>query len=191
MGSNIEEELFGDMVSIMTKSIKSKIRTVPHWPKEGIMFRDITTLLKDAEGFKETIDLLYNRYKDEKIDKVIGIESRGFIFGAPLAYLLGCGFVPIRKPGKLPAEIESEEYTLEYGRDKIEVHKDAINKGDKILIVDDLIATAGTASAARNLVKKLGGELVECAFIIELTDLKGRDKLKGENIFSIVEFEGK
>lgn len=191
MGSNIEEELFGDMVSIMTKSIKSKIRTVPHWPKEGIMFRDITTLLKDAEGFKETIDLLYNRYKDEKIDKVIGIESRGFIFGAPLAYLLGCGFVPIRKPGKLPAEIESEEYTLEYGRDKIEVHKDAINKGDKILIVDDLIATAGTASAARNLVKKLGGELVECAFIVELTDLKGRDKLKGENIFSIVEFEGK
>ena len=136
MGSNIEEELFEDMVSTMTKSIKSKIRTVPHWPKEGIMFRDITTLLKDAEGFKETIDLLYNRYKDEKIDKVIGIESRGFIFGAPLAYLLGCGFVPIRKPGKLPAEIESEEYTLEYGKDKIEVHKDAINKGDKILEID-------------------------------------------------------
>lgn len=190
MGSSIEEESFGDMVSIMTKSIKSKIRTVPHWPKEGIMFRDITTLLKDAEGFKESIDLLYNRYKDESIDKVIGIESRGFIFGAPLAYLLGCGFVPIRKPGKLPAEIESEEYTLEYGKDKIEVHKDAINKGDKILIVDDLIATAGTASAARNLVKKLGGKLVECAFIVELTDLKGRDKLKGENIFSIVEFEG-
>jgi len=190
MGSSIEEGSFGDMVSIMTKSIKSKIRTVPHWPKEGIMFRDITTLLKDAEGFKETIDLLYNRYKDEKIDKVIGIESRGFIFGAPLAYLLGCGFVPIRKPGKLPAEIESEEYTLEYGKDKIEVHKDAIDNGDKILIVDDLIATAGTASAARNLVKKLGGKLVECAFIVELTDLKGRDKLKGENIFSIVEFEG-
>jgi len=190
MGFDIEDESFGDMVSIMTKSIKSKIRTVPHWPKEGIMFRDITTLLKDAEGFKESIDLLYNRYKDEAIDKVIGIESRGFIFGAPLAYLLGCGFVPIRKPGKLPAEIESEEYTLEYGKDKIEVHKDAINKGDKILIVDDLIATAGTASAARNLVKKLGGKLVECAFIVELTDLKGRDKLKGENIFSIVEFEG-
>lgn len=194
MASSIEYEeevLFEDWVTTMTKSIKSKIRTVPHWPKEGIMFRDITTLLKDAEGFKETIDLLYNRYKDKKIDKVIGIESRGFIFGAPLAYLLGCGFVPIRKPGKLPAEIESEEYTLEYGKDKIEVHKDAINKGDKILIVDDLIATAGTASAARNLVKKLGGELVECAFIIELVDLRGRDKLKGENIYSIVEFEGK
>lgn len=194
MASSIEYEeevLFEDWVTTMTKSIKSKIRTVPHWPKEGIMFRDITTLLKDAEGFKETIDLLYNRYKDKKIDKVIGIESRGFIFGAPLAYLLGCGFVPIRKPGKLPAEIESEEYTLEYGKDKIEVHKDAINKGDKILIVDDLIATAGTASAARNLVKKLGGELVECAFIVELVDLRGRDKLKGENVYSIVEFEGK
>ena len=174
----------------VTESIKSKIRTVPHWPKEGIMFKDITTLLKDPQGFKETIDLLHKRYKNSKIDKVIGIESRGFIFGAPLAYLLGCGFVPVRKPGKLPAECESEEYTLEYGKDKIEVHKDAIDKGDRILIVDDLIATAGTASAARNLVKKLGGIVVECAFIIELTDLKGRDKLKGENIYSVVEFEG-
>ncbi|PNX47053.1 MAG: adenine phosphoribosyltransferase [Thermoplasmata archaeon M8B2D] len=173
----------------VSESIKSKIRTVPHWPKQGIMFRDITTLLKDAQGFKETIDLLYDRYKDKKIDKVIGIESRGFIFGAPLAYLLGCGFVPVRKPGKLPAECESEEYTLEYGKDKIEIHKDAIKKGEKILIVDDLIATAGTAKAARNLLKKLGAEIVECAFIIELTDLKGRDKLKGENIYSVVEFE--
>jgi len=178
-------------IYFMTKSIKSKIRTIPHWPKEGIMFKDITTLLKDPQGFKETIDLLYDRYKDKKIDKVIGIESRGFIFGAPLAYLLGCGFVPVRKPGKLPAECESEEYTLEYGKDKIEVHKDAIDKGDKVLIVDDLIATAGTASAARNLVKKLGGEVVECAFIVELIDLKGRDKLKGENVYSVVEFEGK
>ncbi len=187
---DISEELsYEDMVPIMTKTIKSKIRTVPHWPKEGIMFRDITTLLKDAQGFKETIDLLHKRYAGKKIDKVIGIESRGFIFGAPLAYLLGCGFVPIRKPGKLPAECESEEYTLEYGKDKIEVHKDAISKGDKILIVDDLIATAGTADAARKLVKKLGGEIVECAFVIELIDLRGRDKLKGENIYSIVEFD--
>jgi adenine phosphoribosyltransferase len=173
----------------VSESIKSKIRTVPHWPKQGIMFRDITTLLKDSQGFKETIDLLYDRYKDKKIDKVIGIESRGFIFGAPLAYLLGCGFVPVRKPGKLPAECESEEYTLEYGKDKIEIHKDAIKKGEKILIVDDLIATAGTAKAARNLLKKLGAEIVECAFIIELVDLRGRDKLKGENIYSVVEFE--
>jgi len=174
----------------MTDSIKSKIRTVPHWPKQGIMFRDITTLLKDPEGFKETIDLLYNRYKDKKIDKVIGIESRGFIFGAPLAYLLGCGFIPVRKPGKLPAECESEEYTLEYGTDKIEIHKDAISKGERVLIVDDLIATAGTANAARNLVKKLGAVVVECAFIVELIDLRGRDKLDGENVYSVVEFEG-
>lgn len=174
----------------MTKTIKSKIRTIPHWPREGIMFRDITTLLKDADGFKETIDLLYKRYKEKKIDKVIGIESRGFIFGAPLAYLLHCGFVPIRKPGKLPAECEAEEYTLEYGKDKIEIHTDSIEKGERVLIVDDLIATAGTADAARRLVKKLGGKLVECAFIVELSDLKGRDKLKGENIYSIVEFEG-
>ena len=146
----------------MTESIKSKIRTVPHWPKEGIMFKDITTLLKDPEGFKETINLLYERYADKKIDIVIGIESRGFIFGAPLAYLLGCGFVPIRKPGKLPAECVSEEYTLEYGKDKIEIHKDAINKGDRVLIVDDLIATAGTASAARNLVKMAGKMNTTC-----------------------------
>ena len=174
----------------MTDSIRSKIRTVPHWPKEGIMFRDITTLLKDPDGFKETIDILYKRYKDKKIDKVLGIESRGFIFGAPLAYLLNCGFVPIRKPGKLPAECESEEYTLEYGKDKIEIHTDSIEKGERVLIVDDLIATAGTADAARKLVKKLGGEIVECTFIVELTDLKGRKKLKGEKIYSIVEFEG-
>ena len=174
----------------MTESIKSKIRTIPDWPKKNVMFRDITTLLKSPEGLKETVDLLYNRYAGKKIDIVVGIESRGFIFGAPLAYLLRCGFVPVRKPGKLPAECISEEYKLEYGKDRIEIHKDAINKGDKVLIVDDLIATAGTASAARNLVKKLGGEIVECAFIVELTDLKGREKLKGEKVYSVVEFEG-
>ena len=174
----------------MTESIKSKIRIVPHWPKEGIMFRDITTLLNDPIGFRETIDLLYDRYSNKEIDTVVGIESRGFILGAPLAYLLKCGFVPIRKPGKLPAEVESEEYTLEYGTDKIEIHKDAIKKGDQVLIVDDLLATGGTANAARNLVKKLGGEVVECTFVIELSDLKGREKIQGENIYSIVAFEG-
>ena len=174
----------------MTESIKSKIRTVPHWPKQGIMFRDITTLIKDPKGLKETIDHLYDRYKKKKIDKVVGIEARGFIFGAPLAYVLGCGFIPVRKPGKLPAECVSEEYTLEYGTDKIEIHKDAIDKGDKILIIDDLLATGGTMSAARNLVKKLGGKVVECTFIVDLVDLKGRDKLTGENIYSVVEFEG-
>lgn len=172
----------------MTDSIREKIRVIPNWPKDGIMFRDITTLLLDPEGFKETIDILHKRYKNQKIDKVIGIESRGFIFGAPLAYLLDCGFIPIRKPGKLPSECECEEYTLEYGSDKIEIHKDAIKKGERIVIVDDLIATAGTANAARNLVKRLGGKVVECAFIVELANLKGRDKLKGEKIYSIVEF---
>ena len=174
----------------MTESIKSKIRTIPDWPKKNIMFRDITTLLKNPDGLKETVDLLYNRYADKKIDKVIGIESRGFIVAAPLAYRLGCGFVPVRKPGKLPGEIVSEEYSLEYGKDKIEIHKDAITKGDKVLIVDDLLATGGTMNAARNLVKKLEGEIVECAFVVELPDLKGREKIKGENIFSIVKFEG-
>jgi adenine phosphoribosyltransferase len=174
----------------MTESIKSKIRTIPDWPKKNVMFRDITTLLKNPDGLKETVDLLYDRYADKKIDKVIGIESRGFILAAPLAYRLGCGFVPVRKPGKLPGEIESEEYSLEYGTDKIEIHKDAITKGDKVLIVDDLLATGGTMNAARNLVKKLEGEIVECAFVVELPDLKGREKIKGENIFSIVKFEG-
>jgi len=174
----------------MTESIKSKIRTIPHWPKKNIMFRDITTLLKSPEGLKETIDLFYERYANKKIDKVIGIEARGFILGAPLAYLLGCGFVPVRKPGKLPAECESEEYSLEYGKDRIEIHKDAINKADRILIVDDLLATGGTINATRNAVKNLEGEIIECAFVIELSDLNGRDKNEGENIFSIVKFGG-
>ena len=174
----------------MTESIKSKIRTVPHWPKKGIMFRDITTLLNDPLGFRETIDLLHDRYNDKEIDTVVGIESRGFIIGAPLAYLLKCSFVPIRKPGKLPAEVVSEEYTLEYGTDKIEIHKDAINKGDRIVIVDDLLATGGTANAARNLVKKLGGDIVEFSFVIELPELNGREKIQGEHIYSIVAFDG-
>ncbi len=173
----------------MSESIKKQIRMIPHWPKTGIMFRDITTLLKSPEGLKETIDILHKRYAPEHIDMVVGIESRGFILGAPLAYLLGCGFVPVRKPGKLPAECESEEYTLEYGIDKIEIHKDAIQKGDRVLIVDDLLATGGTINATRNLIKKLQGDIVECAFVIELIDLKGRDKIKGEKIFSIVQFE--
>ena len=174
----------------MTESIKSKIRTIPDWPKKNIMFRDITTLLKSPEGLKETVDLLYDRYAGKKIDIVVGIESRGFIVGAPLAYLLGCGFVPVRKPGKLPAACESEEYSLEYGKDRIEIHKDAIEKGDRVLIVDDLLATGGTMCAARNLVKKLEGKIVECAFVVELPDLKGREKIKGEKIFSIVKFKG-
>ena len=176
----------------MPHIVKSKIRTIPHWPKKGIMFRDITTLLKDKEGFKHMIELFVERYKDMKIDVIAGIESRGFITGSVLAHRLGVGFVPIRKPGKLPAETVSEEYELEYGKDKIEIHKDAIQKGSKVLLVDDLVATAGTASAAANLIQKLGGEIVECSFIVELPDLHGREKLekKGLKVFSLVEFEG-
>lgn len=174
----------------MTKELKDKIRTVPNWPREGIMFRDITTLIKDPEGLKKIIDILYERYKDKKIDKIVGIESRGFIFGTPLAYVLGVGFVPVRKPGKLPAEVISEKYILEYGTDAIEVHKDAIDSGDRIVIIDDLIATGGTLSAALNLCKKLGAEVVEAACIVELPDLKGREKLGGHPVYTVIEFEG-
>ncbi len=170
--------------------IKDKIRTIPNWPKEGIMFRDITTLLKDKEGLKKVIDILEKRYKDRKIDIVAGVESRGFIIGGMLANRLGVGFVPIRKLGKLPYETIKEEYELEYGKDAVEIHKDAIQLGQKVLLVDDLIATGGTAQAAARLVEKLGGEIEEIAFIIELLDLKGREKLSKWRVFSIVKFEG-
>lgn len=172
--------------------IKSRIRTVPHWPKKGIMFRDITTLLKDPVGLKICIEDFVKRYKDKDIDVVVGIDSRGFILGGALAYLLGKGFVPVRKKGKLPAETESEEYALEYGTDVVEIHKDAIEKGQKVLIVDDLIATGGTATAAAKLVKKLHGEIVEIAFIVDLPDLGGRKKLEhaGYSVYAQTEFEG-
>lgn len=170
--------------------LKSKIRTVPHFPKKGIMFRDITTLIKDRVGFRKVIDELTSRYRDMDIDLVVGIESRGFIFGGALAYSLGRGFVPIRKPGKLPAETITEEYALEYGTDKIEIHKDAIKPGQNVLIVDDLLATGGTCSAAAALIERLGGKIVECAFIIDLPDLKGREKLSSYPVFTMVEFEG-
>jgi len=158
------------------EKIKSLIRDVPDFPKKGILFRDITTLIKDPDGLKLVIDILYEIYKDEKIDYIAGIESRGFIFGMPLAYKLGCGFVPVRKPNKLPCEVISEEYDLEYGKDKIEIHKDAFKKGDRVLIVDDLLATGGTATAAVNLVSKTA-DVVGVAFVIELLALNGRDKL--------------
>jgi len=172
--------------------IKSKIRTIPDFPKKGIMFRDITTLLKDNSGMNRVIDILYNRYKDKKINVVAGIESRGFIIGGILANKLGVGFVPIRKKGKLPYEVVREEYDLEYGKDSIEVHKDAINLGDSVLIVDDLIATGGTFLAACNLIKKLGGNVFECCSVIDLPELKGREKIEnsGYKVFTIVEFEG-
>lgn len=172
------------------ESIKRKIRTIPHFPKQGIMFRDITTLLKDAAGFKETIDVLVTRYQGMTIDLVAGIESRGFIIAGTLAYLLGKGFVPIRKPGKLPADTYRVEYELEYGKDAIEMHKDAIEKGARVLMIDDLLATGGTMKAACEMVENAGGKVVECAFIIDLPDLKGREKLKKYKVFSLVEFEG-
>jgi adenine phosphoribosyltransferase len=172
--------------------IKSKIRTVPHYPKQGIQFRDITTLLKDPVGFRATIDELAQRYADMKIDKIAGIEARGFIFGAALAYALGKGFVPIRKKGKLPAETIGHDYALEYGTDRIEIHTDAISKGEKILLVDDLIATGGTAEAACVLIEKMGGKIVECCFIIDLPDIGGRARLEkhGHKVFALCEFEG-
>ena len=172
--------------------IKSKIRTVPHYPKQGIQFRDITTLLKDPVGFRATIDELAQRYADMKIDKIAGIEARGFIFGAALAYALNKGFVPIRKKGKLPAETIGHDYALEYGTDRIEIHTDAITKGEKVLLVDDLIATGGTAEAACVLIEKMGGKIVECCFIIDLPDIGGRARLekRGHKVFALCEFEG-
>lgn len=158
--------------------VKSKIRDVKDFPKEGIIFRDITTALKDAETLKVMIDYLCEQFKGTKIDYIAGIESRGFIFGMPMAYKLNAGFVPIRKPNKLPAATYSQKYELEYGTDKIEIHKDAIPEGANVLIVDDLLATGGTADAACKLVKKTGANLVGIAFLIELTDLNGREKLK-------------
>lgn len=172
--------------------IKSRIRTVPHYPKQGIQFRDITTLLKDPVGFKVTIDELVRRYQDQKIDKIAGIESRGFILGAPLAYALGKGFIPIRKKGKLPAETIGHDYELEYGTDRIEIHTDAVSRGERVLLVDDLIATGGTAEAACKLLEKMGGEIVECCFVIDLPDIGGRGRLEkmGQKVFALCEFEG-
>lgn len=173
-------------------SIKSYIRTIPHYPKQGILFRDITTLLKDPVGFRILVDELVARYSNAEIDKIAGIESRGFILGAPLAYALGIGFVPIRKKGKLPAETVGQDYELEYGVDRIEIHADAINPGERVLLVDDLIATGGTAEAAVTLIRKLGGEIVECAFAIDLPDIGGSQRLTalGVDVFALTAFEG-
>jgi len=171
-------------------NLKDKIRTVPHWPIEGVMFRDITTLLQDPEAFRRACDMLYERYKEMDIDKVVAIDARGFIFGAVLAYQLNVGFVPVRKAGKLPYKTLSESYTLEYGENEVEIHKDAIEKGEKVLVVDDLIATGGTISAATKLVDQLEGEIVECVFLVELPDLKGREKINDYKIFTLTEFEG-
>ncbi len=173
-------------------TIKSKIRTIPNYPKDGIMFRDITTLLNDPLGFKLTINQLIDRYNLMKIDKIAAIESRGFILGAPLAYFLNIWFVPIRKKGKLPYKTIGYDYDLEYGKDRIEIHVDAISKGEKVLLVDDLIATGGTAEAATKLISLVGGEVLECCFVIDLPDLGGAKRLEkaGHKVFSLCEFEG-
>lgn len=174
--------------------IKSKIRTVPDYPKKGIMFRDITTLVKDPVGFRLVIDSLTQRYISANMDfdVIVGIESRGFIIGGALSYTLGKGFVPIRKKGKLPAAIVSQEYNLEYGTDQIEIHTDSITPGERVLLVDDLLATGGTALAAAALVEKLGGVVAEMCFIVNLPDVGGDAKLKKKNysIYSLTEFEG-
>ena len=159
------------------QQIKDAIRNIPDFPKPGILFKDITTALKQADTFHEIIDRIAERYQDQHIDYIIGIEARGFIFASALAYALNCGFIPIRKPGKLPAKIISQEYQLEYGTDKIEIHQDAIHKGNRVVIIDDLIAIGGTAEAAAKLVNQVQAEIVEFAFLIELTELRGRDKL--------------
>ena len=170
--------------------IKSNVRSIPDWPIQGVIFRDITTLLEDPKVFKTICAIFYNRYVDQKVDKIVGIDARGFIFGAVLAYQLDISFVPIRKKGKLPYKTISESYSLEYGEETIEIHEDAIADGDRIVIIDDLMATGGTIAASASLVEKLGGDILECAFVIELPDLKGRDKMGNRGCFAIVEFEG-
>ncbi len=157
--------------------IKSKIRDVADFPREGIIFKDITTVLSDSEAFKHCVDLLAKHFEKQKIDYIAGIESRGFIFGSALAYRLGVGFIPIRKPGKLPSKTEKVSYDLEYGKDSLEIHTDAVEPGKRVLIVDDLLATGGTAEAAIKLVKKIGGVIIGIAFVVELEFLKGREKL--------------
>lgn len=169
--------------------IKNSIRNVPDFPKPGIQFKDITTAIKQPEILKEILDMLAAHFKSQKIDYVIGIESRGFIFGTALAYLLNCGFVPVRKPGKLPAEVISQEYALEYGTDKIEMHKDALKKGDRVLIVDDLLATGGTAAAAAKLIDQTGAEIIAFTFVIELADLGGRQLLENHaEVYSLIKY---
>ena len=169
--------------------LQKYIRSIPNFPKKGIIFKDITTLLKDPVSLKATLRLLFEFTKNKSITKVVGIESRGFIFGSMLAEKLDVGFVPVRKPGKLPAETVHESYALEYGQDAVEIHKDAILPGDKVLIHDDLLATGGTAKATANLIKKLNGEVVQLSFIIELSFLKGREKLQGYDIRALIDYK--
>ena len=172
--------------------IKSRIRTIPNYPKAGVMFRDITTLLQDPVGLQLTIDELTQRYRDQRIGKIVAIEARGFIIGGALAYRLGAGLVLARKKGKLPAATVGQDYALEYGTDRVEMHVDAISQGDRVLLIDDLIATGGTAEATCKLIRSMQGEVVECTFVIDLPDLGGRKLLEshGLKVFALCDFEG-
>jgi adenine phosphoribosyltransferase len=173
----------------MAEDLKQYIRSVKDFPKKGVVFRDITTLLKDPVALKKTSTRLFDFAKNKNVNKVVGIESRGFMFGIVLAEKLDVGFVPVRKPGKLPAETEKETYALEYGEDAVEIHKDAIQPGDKVLLHDDLLATGGTAAAACKLIEKLGGQVVQISFIIELSFLKGRTKLKNYDVRALIDYD--
>jgi adenine phosphoribosyltransferase len=168
--------------------LKTLIREIPDFPKPGINFKDITTLLKDGRAFRQAIDLLADHFVAKQPDVIVGTESRGFLLGAPLAYKLGCGFVLVRKPGKLPAAVERVSYGLEYGQDTLEIHRDALEPGQKVLVVDDLLATGGTITATIELVNKLGGKIVGCAFLIELDFLKGRERLTAYDVMSLIHY---
>ncbi|HET7726104.1 MAG TPA: adenine phosphoribosyltransferase [Candidatus Limnocylindrales bacterium] len=170
------------------ETLREKIREIPDFPKPGILFYDITTLLKDTAAFRDAIDLMLEPYRDDRIDVVVGMESRGFIFSAPMAYLLGCGLVPVRKLGKLPAETLTVEYALEYGSNTLEIHRDAIQPGQRVLIVDDLLATGGTVKGTIELVERLKGEVVGLAFLVELEFLKGRERLEGRRVSSVIRY---
>ena len=169
--------------------LKKHVRDIPGFPKEGVIFKDITTLLRDAKALAATVDRIADEYKDKRVDVVLSVEARGFIFGAAVAYKMGLGMVPVRKKGKLPAKTHSVTYDLEYGRDTLQIHQDAFSKGTRILIVDDLLATGGTVSAVAGLVEKMGGVIAGIAFVIELLPLKGRDKLKGYPVTSLIKDE--
>jgi adenine phosphoribosyltransferase len=168
--------------------LKKYIRDIPDFPKKGIIFKDITPLLKEPEPFQSAVNTIADKYKNSHIDKVVSVEARGYIFGGVLAYKLNCGFIPVRKPGKLPSETITMDYTLEYGTNTVEIHKDALEKGENVLVCDDLLATGGTVQATCRLVEQLGGQVVACVFLIDLTFLKGAEKLKEYEVFSLIEY---
>jgi adenine phosphoribosyltransferase len=173
----------------LEEQLKELIRSIPDFPKEGILFRDITTLLKDPQGFRMAVEAMVAPYRDRKIDKIVCVEARGFLLGGAMGYVLGCGVVPVRKPGKLPYETERQDYTLEYGTACVELHKDGVEPGETVLIVDDLLATGGTARATAELVKRLGGKILSFAFLVELEGLQGRKLLDKYDVFSVITYE--